>query len=178
MKPPLFRRLSDETVVEVKLPCHILIDRLQNLQGGSSETDCVGGRLLFFCSKKGCFSVESWSGRRSVNNLYRPYYIAGEVLTENDKTVVRFYTVHRRFSRVKFFVAAIVLALLMVLYAFVTIPSKSLFVPLAIGIVGAAVSTIILSSSFRKIEKNGVADIEKMKQEVLNRLEAAKRWED
>jgi hypothetical protein len=177
MKSTLFRRLSDETVVEVKLPRHVLIDRLLKLSGACSETDSAGDRLVFYCSKKGRLSVESYSGHGSYN-FYHPCYVAGEVLTEQDKTVVKVYTVHRRFYRTAFFILIVLLSLYLMLRALLTTPSKDLFAPLAIGGLSVAVFIAIIFSSFSKATKNRDADIEKMRQEVLNRLEAARRWED
>ena len=174
MRSTFFRRLLDETAVEVKLPRHVLIDRLLTLQGGCSETDSAGDRLVFYCSKKGRFSVESYSGRRA-QSAYHPYYVAGEVLTESDKTVVKVYTVHRRFSRIWLFLLGLFGAPFVALYGIFTIPSKA-GIPIGIGV--AVLFLILLFSVLLNKEKNGAEDSEKMKQEVLNRIEAAKRWEE
>lgn len=173
MSIPHSRPSTDETAVELALPRHTVIQRLQQLQGPCSVSDSNEDRLEFTCSAKGHFWIDNVP-TRSRHQAILPYYVAGEVVEENGKTVVTFRAVRRRGSKA---VLAVMLVadLLLILSCFLFSLTKRAMLLLAFLMGSLTVSSVL---SFGKKESHCATDTELMKQEVLNRIEAVKRWEE
>ena len=90
MKPSRPNHAIEETTVEVSLPRHVVLERLQQLQGRCSVSDSNDDALEFTCSPKGRFSVDNVCSSRYRYQVYLPHYVTGKMLEENGKTLVRF----------------------------------------------------------------------------------------
>jgi hypothetical protein len=167
---------TEETAVELNIPYHIVVQRLQQVQGTCSVTDSADESLYFSCDKSGNFTVDNDNPHsfRRRHTALSPYYVSGEVVAENGKTVVKFRCVHRSAGKVDLAVMLVGDLILLALYFLLNpITKASLILPAMFVILSA--STLL---SFFKKQTNGDTDTTLMKQEVLNRIEAVKRWEE
>jgi len=173
MKPSRPKHAIEETTVEVSLPRHVVVERLQQLQGRCSVSDSNDDALEFTCSPKGRFSVDN-AYSRSRYQVHLPCYVTGEVTEENGKTVVRFYTVRRSGGGAAFAAVLISNLVLLLFYFLLSLSAKEGLLLLVI----MGLSTASMFLTYRSKQKSVPIDTELMKQEVLNRIEAVKRWEE
>lgn len=99
-------KIIDEITIEVDESYQETISKLRQQNGKCSVTDSNQQNLMFYCSKKGKMGIVNadYFGRRHVyidrfclNELRaRTYYVMGKVLNENNKTVVKIYSVYSR----------------------------------------------------------------------------------
>lgn len=175
MKTTIFTEVLDETVIEVNEPKEELIKNLRAQRGSCRERDSDRNELGFFCNKKGEIMVQnSNNGKPDA----RMFYITGKVCEQDGKTVVKFYSVRSRSTPIFIIVLAIWAILIGAYYAakivmeydFVTSDFYLIAPPILFFFVFLAPS--------KKARKYKDADLEIMKSIVINRIEAAKRWDD
>ena len=179
MKFPRFYDILDETVIELKTDFETTVERLQALQGVCRNTDADQGELSFLCTPKGRLRVDSIGRRRRISRLN---FVVGEVVEENGKTVVKIYCVHDRSEKkvrnVIWTVYALVFAAF-VLFGVSALKQGAHMTPKDIGTAVAffALLAIIPFRTARETE-NQHADLETMKTELLNRIQAVERWDN
>lgn len=175
MKSNLFRKVLDCTEVEVNCSYQTTVDRLCELCGEGRNTNYNDINYMFYCNKKGSFWITT--DRRGRDSTYG---VEGKVVEENGKTKLKIYSVYNKYCR--FYdvfvygigvisVFGIVIGLLMSGEVFkidVEFYKFLLLIPLLIAFIVNSVQE----------EKSSPHSIEKMKQEVLNRIEAVERWDE
>ncbi len=178
MKSTFLTEIIDEVTIEVDGSYSETINKLRLQTGVCYVTDSNNTELLFKCSKKGEMSIENNVGKKNLLNG-RAYYVIGKVLVENDKTIVKVYSIYSRFDLLSRFFAVAVYLITSLLYFIIKLKSgnpisdKNIFFALALG---AFIAVISLSST--KEIHNNTSDLEIMKNEIIKRVEAIKRWED
>ncbi len=103
----------------------------------------------------------------------------GKVLTENNKTVVKIYSVYSKFAlsnrifSIVFEAIFIVFCFIMLFLSGNSINIKDILIVIAIGLIFAVFDFAV----FKEV-KNKETDLEIMRNEIIKRVEAIKRWDD
>lgn len=175
MKSNIFQKVLDCTEVEIKCKYQTTVDRMCEMQGEGHKTNYNNCSFVFFCNKKGYFRVTT-----SQRGSYTTYGVEGRVVEENGKTKAKIYSVYNRSCRFYeiFLYSAVILCLIGTVVGLFM--GEDMFgnagdfykfllaVPLII---------ILIATSFKE-EKSSADTLEKMKQEVLGRINAVERWDD
>lgn len=175
--------IIDKQIIEVRETREKTIERLIEQRGRCRESDSQGTPLGFTCTEDGELAVYNAVSRRSCNRD-RMYSVRGEVFSENGKTKVAIYTVHRRPARwgkwVTLFAALIIWGWY-ILQALFSPPEADTSVLTRYILVGSLVTVGIIIAAFstnKKEEQFRAQDIEIMKNEVIRRIEAVERWDE
>ena len=175
MKSNLFQKVLDCTEVEVNCSYQTTVDRLRELCVVGRNTDHNDSPYIFSCNKKGSFLVTV--DRRGRDSAYG---VEGRVVEENGKTKVKIYSVYNRLRRFYDILVCGVGIISVLWIAIGLLMGEGVFkidgefykflllIPLLIAFIVNCI----------KEEKSGSQSIEKMKQEVLNRIEAVERWDE
>lgn len=175
MKTTIFKEVLDETVIEVKGPIKEVIKKLRAQRGSSRERDSDRNELGFFCTKKGKIMVlNSNNGRPNA----RTFYITGKVCEQDGKTVVKFYSVKNRETAFVIIMYALLVILVGAYFVAKTVSEYEIVPSDLLLIVPIVVLALTLFVPIKKAHKHKEADLEIMKQIVINRIEAIKRWDD
>lgn len=181
MKSTIFTKVIDKTTLEVNESFKDTIDKLRAQQGVCRETDTEGNKLEFSCSKRGKLMVsntrEYGSSSRSANN--RMYYVYGKVIRDDEKTKVAIYTVHDRtviYSRYFSIIFDFLYLIFTVIMLFLYKAAIKEIILMFLAVVTLSIFPIVFSS--RLEQKYKEKDIEIMKNEIIKRVEAIKRWDD
>lgn len=170
MKSTFYRKILDETVLEAGDTPERTIEKLRQQQGVCRTADFDGDPIEFFCSKKGKISVSNIARKRPEYD--RSTYVLGEVTVENDKTVVKIYTVY---DRLNYFVRLLCLGLSVVAGVLAL-----LFAEGAVSVIGLLIAIVfsisLCVSSFNE-KQTMHTDFEIMKAEIANRVQAVADWE-
>ncbi len=178
MKSNLFIKIIDETTLELDESLKTTIGRLMAQSGKCRETDKEGDSLFFDCTEKGKLIVKHFK-YNNITSEKQIYYVRGEVFEENGKTKVAIYTVHDR-TTVFFRWIEILLCVLMFVAHFLVlsiaeVPFEKQFLVLPTILIG----TIVFHLYRTKNEKTYMPhNIDVMKNEIIKRVEAVKRWND
>ncbi len=174
MKSTKAKEILEETSLTLKESRADVISKLMQMQGCCRNEDSQKETLFFSCYKDGTFYVNT-NYRRREN---KTYYIQGEVVEENGKTIIKIYSVHEktnvvfRFITLAFILLCIIGIILLYFYADILL-AKELFASIATF----AVVLIIFLYKGKNEVKNKNVDFDIMKQEVINRVEAVKNWD-
>ncbi len=173
----IFRKVIDETTMEVNDSYRGTIDKLVLQRGKCSVIDCNQVPLRFDCSEKG--DIKVWNHRRQRSDRYRIYYVVGKVLSENNKTVVKICSIESRAMMFSFAVS-IALTVIMLVLSLVVILSFGLKTAAlaVVAVVALCVADIIIALSYFNQIKNKDADLALMKNEVVKRVKAIEHWDD
>ena len=177
MKSTFYRKILDETTLEVDDSPEGSIEKLRQLQGVCRATCFDGEPIEFLCTQKRKISVTSTATKRGIKIKYnRSTYVLGEVTVENNKTVLKIYTVYDRF---RYFVRLFCIGLSAVVGIFALLSAQP--VVSVIGLLAAVVLLISLCVSAcvsATSEKQTMqTDFEIMKAEVANRVQSIADWE-
>ncbi len=177
MKFPKFYDILDETVVEVETDFYTTVERLQSMQGACRNTDADQCVLSFLCTPKGKLRVDTVSRRTNRLN-----FVVGEVVEENGKTLVKVYCVHDRSEKKVRNVIWTVYALVFVAFVLFGVSALKQGAHMTPKDIGTAVAFFALLAiiPFRTAREtqNQPADLETMKNEMLNRVHAVDRWDE
>lgn len=173
MRP--FGKILEETTVESSVGFDETIAKLRLQQGPCSDEDSIGVRKWFSCTKKGVVRFTISSGDYG----YGIYSVEGRVVEQNGKTLVKIYCLKSRYQKWDR-IASIITGILLIV--FITIQAikehvifqKETLVLLLVWIFSVA-STIY---NTKRLEKNKNFDFEVFKNEIIERVEAIKRWDD
>ncbi len=179
MKSTIFAKIIDETTIEVQESFDVTVERLMQQQGICRVTDSYGRDLEFLCNKKGRVRVCHYSLRRERREYNRIYCVVGQVITEDNKTKVKIYSVHNR----GYIVASIITIILNVLFVplYILAISTSYYTPskkdilIAILLILAPVYSMHLISEEKG---NKYHNLEIMKNEIIKRVKAVDKWYD
>lgn len=177
MKKNFYTDIIDETVIELNENFEDTVSRLMAQQGVCRSTDSQDMGLVFYCDKKGRISIFNSAHRSDVS--YRIYSVVGKVVSENGKTKVKIQTLHDRSTVIYRIITAVSYLILITIYiAFLFFNNSPITIRELIPI---PIFIFLFFNVFfhsNKETKNKAADIEIMKQEIINRVEAVKRWND
>lgn len=179
MKSNFYTEILDKTVLEVDELFEETIDKLQAQAGKCRETDCYGNELEFICTKKGKIRVENLNAKNSRSEkASRIYYVCAEVVEENQKTKVEIYSVHDK-STVFFRHFTIALHLIVfAVYLLFIFSDKNILIKELLGIFLFILMLLPINLLTVKEKQNKNADLEIMKNEIIKRVEAIKRWDE
>ena len=186
MKSNIFKDVLEETVLEVNESKEETIEKLRLQMGFCSSQDSDDDHLYFWCTKKGKLGFFTQPNRNSRPNAYFYYYnmdsriysVRGKVLSENGKTVVKLYSVYSRLNSVIRAIDIITTLLALIVFFVIKgatgqeIPMGDLL-KLGGALFLAGVGTFVLTSE----KRNKKSDLDIMKQEVINRVEAINHWD-
>ena len=159
----------------IKCKYQTTVDRMCEMQGEGHKTDYNNCSFVFFCNKKGYFWVSTnHRGRDST------YGVEGRVVEENGKTKAKIYSVYNRYCR--FFEVFVYSAVILCLIGTVVglFMGENMFenaVDYYRFLIAIPLIIILIATSFKE-EKCSADTLEKMKQEVLGRINAVERWDD
>lgn len=174
-----FVDVLEESAVESQVSVKETIERLRTMRGGCRHQDTDGFGLVFDCDRKGRIRVGDPIDRGRYRNYDRSYYVVGEVVSENEKTVVKMYGVRQRGTKFWAWVELLMYAVFVIGY----ITVKLLYdIPFALqdGLVIlflGGISGMVFYRLHREV-KNLDADFGIMKQEIINRVDAVNRWDE
>lgn len=178
MKSNLFVKVLDETTLELDESLKTTIGRLMAQSGKCRETDKEGDSLFFDCTEKGRLIVKPIGYGRSAHS--DPiYFVRGEVFEENGKTKVSIYTVHDRtavfFRWIEILLCVLAIVAHFLVLSIAEVPFEKQFLVLPTILIG----TIVFLLYRIKNEKTYMPhNIDIMKNEIIKRVEAVKRWND
>ena len=182
MKSNIFIKVLDEATIEVDVNYNDMLYRLRCLQGWCRDIDEISASLAFLCNKWGRMRVDNIPNRtrRDSDNLFvRRYYVKGRVINKNGKTVIKIYSVHNRLrefsSYFVFLLTLLILAVFGVLKLYTMQPFSYREIILAGLLLTASLIPIFITTHE---DDNYVEILEKLKNEMLKRIEAARRWND
>lgn len=190
MKSTFFTKVLDETVLELDVPVGETIQKLCAQVDYNRSTDSLENPVIFRCDKKGRLRVEGWNTgysktSRSLSSPDRAYYLLGRVLEENGKTKIKVYAVHDRLMMFLRWITP--LLCLLVVVAFLVIGREAFFsMPLDIKTLGFFLLLVLMFVAdfvrccwfTLKEKKNQTPDFELMKNEVVRKVEAVRRWDE
>ena len=171
----VFDKILDETVIEVKGSVSETIKRLEKLTGFCRQNDSNQLTLYFYCSHRGNFSVSHPQGRHGDDNAY---YVKGKVVSENGKTLVKIYSVKSRETMFWRWLAIALLTIAAAVYLYIRIrlslPAsyRDLIFP------AIPLSLLLNFLYYRKEKQSKHEDLEIMKEEALQRVDAVIRWDE
>lgn len=185
MRSTFFMKILDRVSIPLDTDFDETVRRLTAQNGDCRSRDSKREELEFYCNPKGRMWVYEHRGRGwcfspqvSDNEWGRKYYVRGEVRAEGNKSSVTVYTVCNRSTVWLRWISVIGdLALLATYILFLclgdTPPNAAQLLPLA-GLTALLIPLIVRGV---KEEQNKDADIEVMKTEILNRIQAVKLWD-
>ncbi len=189
MRSTYFTRILEETTIELDVGYNETLKRLMSFNGTTRETDSGDRNMQFICTKKGRFRIGSIvssgpNGRRHITERMRfvtagdrSHYIEGRVSPENRKTKITLYVIHRPFWFFSEYLASAILMLGALIYAVMSV-IHGVFIQSIPALFILAIIAVYTFVRAQSIKQNGSEDIEIMKTEALNRIEAIKRWDD
>lgn len=199
MKFDFLREVIYEDTFEVDDTVEGTINKLRQQSGFCRERDARKNHLRFDCSKDGKIKVGNMLGAYKNNTLLRiknfygkrRYIMRGEVLQENGTTKVKTYYCRRKYQLLlrftlyafEFVITPIIFALLLFWIFFPEITRNEftvgVFVIMCAYILLVNVFILSFLLKYRKSEEqNKELDYKIMKNEILKRVEAIKRWNE
>lgn len=182
MKSTVFKKILDQTTLEINVPYETMVQRLRAQEGACYEIDHLDYNFYFHCNKKGVFRINSSAPTSHPGNrseaVYRSYYILGKVLSEQNKSKIHIYTVNDRGNKVYLLFDAFLGLLFMAFYLFTLslapeLGSKRIYLFLMMLIFSCDGLFRLISDHNHKIP-----EMETMKEIALRKIEAAKRWNE
>ncbi len=186
MKSTPFMKILDTVTVTLDTDFQTTVSRLMAQNGICHTWDSKKNVLEFRCDKKGRMWVHNTQNHvrqydpqwRTDDVRGRIYYVRGEVTAAGPKSIVTVCSVHNRATVIARWIEAIgdiallLTALLLLIFGEGPI-NNGLLMAIAAG--AALLLPAILRT--RSEEQDKDADLEIMKTEMLNRIEAAKYWD-
>lgn len=178
MKNTIFTKIIEQSELEVKADFKTTIERLKDQQGICRETDSRQVTLEFFCHDDGRICICNYSRRRQRRDTNRLYSVIGQVVTEEEKTKVKIYSI---FNRINYFLSAVAAVLYLVMFAlYFIIAYKAGIVPGTKDLyllILSVFAILLYPLSFRKEKRTKEADLYIMKNEIIKRVNAIDKWD-
>lgn len=184
VKSTFFRKILEETTVETGVSFNDTLFRLRAQRGICRSEHSSGERYVFVCNKKGKFFVAN--STEDINNDIsdRRYqhgnpYVCGKIISEEGKTKVKVYCVYNKILAF-LLCSTLIFTIIYALFIIFLLPSISASFSLKelLLLMLAPAAVIISDVRYFNTQKNSSYDLEKMKSEVMARIDAVKRWED
>ncbi|HIZ17407.1 MAG TPA: hypothetical protein H9675_07590 [Firmicutes bacterium] len=182
-------KIIDELTMEVDESYQETINKLRQQNGKCAVTDSNQRNLMFYCTKKGKMGIieTDYFGHRRfyIDHLWlselrsRTYYVTGKVLTENGKTVVKIYSFYSRaFLSNRIFGILLNVVFIVFLFAILFLSGNPITVKDILIIIALGLIFSVFDFAIFKELKNKETDLEIMKNEIIKRVNAIKRWDD
>ena len=179
MKSNCFYTVLDETTLEIDVSLKDTISRLRSQQGECHESDSEGRDFSFYCDKSGKFMMCDFINSRGIPNNNRAYYVRGEVFREGEKTKITYGTVHDRSDNFLVRWLPVVLWIpFLILSVAIQIFNRAPVPEYMFGSLVSVAAIVIVFPRTKNIKVCNTSDMELMKKEILERVEAVKRWND
>lgn len=178
MKSNCFYTVLDETTLELDVSLEDTISRLRKQQGVCRESDSDGTALEFICTRKGYLRIYDIVRPSSRSSIHRMYYLRGQVVSENGKTKITYATVYDRTEIVTRWISIIFEVLLLILCVAIQIFNRAPVMEYMFFALCLVISVGITLSRTKSEVGGKTTDIEIMKKELQNRVEAVSRWND
>ncbi len=173
MKP--FGKILEEVTIESAVGFDETIAKLREQQGPCSDENSFGVRMWFSCTKKGAIRFTNSRGEYG----YSIYFVEGRVVEQNGKTVVKIYFMENNVERIHRLIAVILGIALIIFGTIQAIKEKSLFTIETGGLLALWIFSIANAiHTTRLAKKNKEFNFEVCKKEIIERVEAIKRWND
>ena len=172
MKSTIFREILNEEFIEVNKSIHETIQCLYEQSGACYISKIDGIKMFFHCSKKGKISMESSFYRRE--GLFPIYSVYGNVVSKNNKTYVRIFSVYKK-SNV--WIRSILLFLLIPIFILKIYLDKIFYFPailISLMVILIGIIDFIKTTSIRK--NRGLEIIKIMENEIKKRVKNIERW--
>lgn len=174
MKSTIFREVLNEEFIEINKNIHEAIQCLYEQSGVCYISKIDGMKMFFHCSKKGKISMESSFYRRE--GLFPIYSVYGSVVSKNNKTYVRIFSVYKK-SNV--WIRSILLFLLIPIFILMIYLDKVLYFPailISLMVIIIGIIDFIKTTSIRK--SRGFEIVKIMENEIKKRVENIERWDN
>ena len=175
----IFRKILNEELIEVNKSQSETIRCLCEQNGVKSPFD--GLRIYFYCTPKGKIDVRyrvGYDNRRIKTHVLDVYKVNGKVISDSDKTFVKFTSVYDK--------TALFLYVLLLTVALVVLPVsllsrvsfQGLFAPAVTACILTLIAVGIEGVVLYKIKKNGKKLVELIEEELKRRVRNISRWDD
>lgn len=183
MKSNIFIKVLDETTIEVDVNYNDMLYRLRCLQGWCRDIDGIGRvNLTFLCNRWGRMRVDNIPNRNKsdADDIFvRSYYVKGRVINKNGKTVIKIYSVHNRLREFSSYFVFLLTLLILAVFGVLKLYTMQPFSYREIILAGLLLLTSLIPIFITTHEDDNYVEIlEKLKNEMLKRIEAARRWND
>ena len=173
MKP--FGKILEEVTVESSVGFEETIAKLREQQGPCSDENSFGVRMWFSCTKKGVIRFTNSRGEYG----YSIYFIEGRVVEQNGKTFVKIYSMKNNVEKFHRLITIILGIALIIFVTVQAIKEKSLFTIETGGLLALWIFSIASGiHTTRLAKKNKEFNFEVYKNEIIERVEAIKRWDE
>lgn len=150
------------------------IDKFMQMQGLCREEINDYQKIEFYCTKKGKITVTNSPSKHIENTFSTSLY--GEVIEQDGKTYVSYYTVYSHFNnilKVISLVSLILMSLLAIAFIFIDFGTNA---PYILFVLCCALNVFELINALKE-KKNAPRDSKIMVGELEKRVEAVNLWE-
>ena len=173
MKPS--GKILEEITVKSCADFSETIAKLQAQQGPCSDPDSYGNRKWFTCSKKGVIRFTN-AARDYGGSIY---FVEGRVEEQDGETVVKIYSLKSNFEKYHRWFEIILNVVVICAMTVISIKMRTPFTTQnGVLLVLWALSTAITIHNTRQSEKHKDYNLNVMKNEIIERVEAIKRWDE
>lgn len=150
------------------------IDKFMQMQGLCREEINGYQRIEFYCTKKGKITVTN-SPSRHIEHTYSTS-LYGEVVEQDGKVYVAYYTVYSRYNNVLKIISLIMLTIMSVFAIISAVADAGQKAPYIIFALFCALSVLQLINMLKE-KKNAPRDSKIMVEELEKRVEAVNLWD-
>jgi len=151
------------------------IERFMQMQGGIRENMLDGSRIMFYCSKKGRITITNPPTRRHIEHSNSTELFA-EIIGQNGKTYVSYYTAFSRANSVLKMVAYAINILFAVLAIITAIMNEEKMISFIILAFCLALFFYFLFSATKE-KANAPKDSEILINALEERVNAVNQWD-
>jgi hypothetical protein len=170
-----FGKILEEITIESSVGVEETIAKLREQQGPCSDEDSMGIRKWFSCSKKGVMRFTTSSGDYG----YGVYSVEGRVIEQNGKTLVKIYCLKSRYQKLDRTISVISVVLFIVFAIVRAILDQTILQDETLLLLFLWIFSVSITiHNTRRMENNKEKDLEIFKNEIIERVEAIKRWDD
>jgi len=150
------------------------IDKFMQMQGLCREEINGDQRIEFYCTKKGKITVTNPPSRHIEHTYSTALY--GEVIEQDGKTYVAYYTVYSHYNNVLKIISLVMLTVMSVFAIVSTVADFGKKAPYIIFVLCCALFIFQLINTLKE-KKNSPRDSEIMVRELKNRVDAVNLWD-
>ena len=150
------------------------IDKFMQMQGLCREEINGYQRIEFYCTKKGKITVTNPPSRHIEHTYSTALY--GEVIEQDGKTYVAYYTVYSHYNNVLKIISLVMLTAMSVLAIVSTVADSGKKAPYIIFVLCCALFIFQLINTLKE-KKNAPRDSKIMVEELEKRVEAVNLWD-
>lgn len=175
MKP--FGKILEETTIESSADYKETIEKLMLQRGPCNTKKSFGVQQYFDCTPKGEIRFTYATGKFG----YTMYDVEGRVEEQDGKTIIKIYTLQRQSKILKRYGSIILAILLIAIEALYIIKFKESLLKqdgIWTALIMLPIGVIMSFRAIKYADKTKEYRIGVLKNEIVKRVEAIKRWED